>query len=81
MNNIDTGGCVHPKPIRLEQVTPEKIEYAFEGGMTLRDHFAGLAIQGILANPTTDQDIMQHQLAEIAYEQADEMISVRNETQ
>ena len=26
-------------------MTPEKMEYKFSGGMTIRDHFAGLAMQ------------------------------------
>lgn len=42
--------------------------------MTLRDHFAGLALQGMLAhNPLFASP-------EVAYQKADLMMKVRNET-
>ena len=45
-------------------------------GMTLRDHFAGLAMQGYLAaNPTFECDL--HKVADMAYEQADAMLEAR----
>jgi hypothetical protein len=42
--------------------------------MTLRDYFAAAALQGMLAsNPL-------HAHAQLAYQKADEMLRVRNET-
>ena len=44
--------------------------------MTLRDHFAGLAMQGYLAaDPTFECDL--HEVADMAYEQADAMLEAR----
>lgn len=52
-------------------------------GMTLRNWFAGMALQGILSNPTTvtsklfkttDGFMNSEMIAECAYEQADAMI-------
>ncbi len=46
------------------------------GGMSLRDHFAGLAMQGLLANQ--DARLMTStEYARIAYEHADAMLTER----
>ena len=42
--------------------------------MTLRDHFAGLALQGMMANNPLFAN------AEVAYQKADQMMKARNET-
>lgn len=44
-------------------------------GMSLRDHFAGLAMQGILSDPNID--ITPERLAELAYLAADAMLEAR----
>ena len=46
-------------------------------GMTLRDHFAGLAMQGICASSPTD-DFTNKIIAWEAYNLADEMIKARS---
>ena len=43
--------------------------------MSLRDWFAGEAMQGLLANPHRDYD--PKDLAELAYSQAGEMLAAR----
>jgi hypothetical protein len=49
MFRLDTGGPVSP--------TTEGNEYPTgSAGMTLFDYYAGLALQGVLANPTTFGD-------------------------
>ena len=56
----DEGGFVYPMP-----VTPR--------GMTLRQHYAGMAMQGLLACP--DLDWSSARIAKAAYVNADEMIA------
>ena len=46
-------------------------------GMTLRDHFAGLAMQAAATNPTGAEGFTFEQRAEWAYSQADAMIKTR----
>ncbi len=43
-------------------------------GLSLRDYFAGFALQGILANAATDDEIT---LTKFAYDLADEMLCQR----
>ena len=45
-------------------------------GMTLRDYFAGKALQGICAHPDT-WGLLQKGIARTAYDMADEMITAR----
>ena len=46
-------------------------------GMTLRDHFAGLAMQGIHASAVEGQDITPHLCAKWSYTIADAMLEAR----
>ena len=73
MSEIDSGGFVFP-------VTEDAAMFP---GITKRDWFAGMALQGILSNPTTvtsklfkttDGFMNSEMIAECAYEQADSMI-------
>jgi hypothetical protein len=64
MSEIDDGGAAFPS------------EYYAEQGMTLRDYFAGMALQGSatrLNNPHHNRDI----LASDCYDIADAMIEAR----
>lgn len=58
----------------------ERYEIAPSGGMLLRDHFAGLAMQGLLARAFTkdekDRPFVEW-VAEFSYEIADQMIRAR----
>lgn len=47
-------------------------------GMTLRDWFAGQALQGFLANPNATQDWIAKFAASSAYAMADAMLVERN---
>jgi hypothetical protein len=53
--------------------------------MTLRDHFAGLALQGLLANPKLRDEILKHGdafggwIEKSAYSWADAMLVAREE--
>lgn len=52
----------------------------FSRDMTLRDHFAGLAMQGMLANPKLQEQILkagQSWIEESAYAVADAMLEAR----
>jgi hypothetical protein len=46
----------------------------YTSDMTLRDHFAGLAMQGILADPTTPRSV---EIEGAAYYIADAMLKAR----
>jgi hypothetical protein len=45
-------------------------------GISLRDHFAGLAMQGLLSADTT-ADLVCESIARLAYDQADAMLAER----
>ena len=46
-------------------------------GMTLRDYFAGQALNGLMASPKLKLDISDKHLAKIAYEYAEAMLKAR----
>lgn len=72
----DNGGPAFPSPTG----NPTQ-----DGRLTVRDWFAGMALQGIIGNTTTlnvfaefDGDIKKH-IAKVAYSQADAMLKARGE--
>lgn len=51
MSTRDTGGLAFPNPIATNPMGDVYQSWQFgEGGMTLRDHFAGVALAGHLAS-------------------------------
>jgi hypothetical protein len=46
--------------------------------MTLRDHFAGLAMQGLMSSGTLPNSVSDEELADFAYMAADAMLKERN---
>ena len=46
-------------------------------GMTLRDHFAGLAMNGVIASCTNGQEVTPSLAAPWCYEMADAMLKAR----
>jgi hypothetical protein len=50
-----------------------------EQGMTLRDHFAGLAMQGVVSSVTDGAEINPDMCAAWSYEMADAMLKARTE--
>ena len=64
--SINTGGPAFPAPAGVQHIT--------EQGMTLRDWFAGMAMQGICAS---GPDISNPVIAAEAYALADAMIKQR----
>jgi hypothetical protein len=48
-------------------------------GMTLRDHFAGLAMQGVVSSVTDGAEINPDMCAAWSYEMADAMLKARIE--
>jgi hypothetical protein len=46
--------------------------------MTMRDHFAGLAMQGLMSSGTLPKSVSDEELADVAYMAADEMLKERN---
>lgn len=54
---------------------PAKLDYVqFSTGMTLRDWFAGMALQGIVRTSRAERP---HHDSELAYKHADAMLSAR----
>jgi hypothetical protein len=64
MSEIDSGGKAYPSHGTMGEVTHE--------GMTLRQWFAAMALQGLLANPSTI--LKQADIPELSFEYADSMI-------
>lgn len=61
-------------PHYTKQVAPDVVQQISKGGMSLRDYFAGQALQSLLLD--TRQPLFS-QVAEMAYEQADYMLAAR----
>lgn len=68
MSEIDSGGMAFPvtPTDRSGQIGPT------EYGLTKREWYAGMALQGLLANPSTI--LKQAYIPELSYEYADAMI-------
>ena len=67
MSNINDGGPAFPA----------LSEWKAPQGMSLRDHFAGLAMQAAATNPKGADGFTFEQRAEWAYAQADAMVAER----
>lgn len=62
-------------------VYPQTADVEIGGeGLSLRDYFAGLVLQGILANGRGKDRSAASMVAEIAYDFADAMIAERRQT-
>ncbi len=75
---IYDGGSAFPRPhsvVKVDDYTDEKDHYAAQGGMSLRDWFAGQALAG-LAN---EESIQSHSVtAQLAYQLADAMLAAKS---
>ena len=82
MSNEKTGGYAYPAV--GDSNTPGGAPYPFNEGMTLLDHFAGLAMQGIMGNSDyadsfqPSQSMAHEGIASHAYKLASAMIAERN---
>lgn len=88
--DLPGGGPAYPcDPFIASKPGNESVAKRLAEGMTLRDHFAGQALAGLLANP--GGPVQQNgrtgwgyvnctgaQIAETAYSLADEMLKARN---
>lgn len=78
MSTHNDGGPYHPTTQQIDG-NGEVVMYA-DRGASLRDHFAGLAMQGMIAEgariPITDE-MLGLSLAKIAYALADAMLAAR----
>lgn len=73
MSTPDDGGPAFPVLGKMSDGEP----YAQHEGMTLRDWFAGQALAGMLAHPTTNPGMTWDVYAEEAYYMADAMLKAR----
>lgn len=78
---IDDGGSAFPFG-QISEVTGAPINGYFSDGMSLRDWFAGMAMQGWLSSFGPDMvhpvaNDMEHEIAKQAYQMADAMIAAR----
>ena len=84
----DNGGPAFPRPM---SVGPDGLWQLANEGMFLRDHFAGLAMQGFISDPQMSLAIREaaeqagitapEMMARTAYGLADAMIAERNRTE
>ncbi|KQP36108.1 hypothetical protein [Pseudorhodoferax sp. Leaf274] len=80
MSKQDDGGPAFPQAkvtVLAEDGTPNEAAAVTHDGMSLRDHFAGLALQGICAHDTTWGWGSTELVAQQAYELADQMLKAR----
>lgn len=66
----------YPKKQAEAQMIFRKTGGFVQGNMTLRDHFAGLAMQALIWNPDVDLET-KGDVAEVAYAYADAMLEER----
>ena len=86
-NTKNTGGPAFPVEVAGYKSSKHVVDDLFEfsgthPGMTLRDHFAGLAMQGMFANGTTidvDGDYPFQNRATTCYMIADAMLKAREQ--
>ena len=78
------GGPAFPSTVRREERYMDEGGYGhtrivstLEGGMTLRDWFAGQAVEGIISSFNLNSDWSHADRAEFAYRQADAMLIER----
>jgi len=64
--------------VKSPQAFPVATHAVVRPGMTLRDYFAGQALQGMYSNASFD-DVIKQVLAAVAYEQADAMMKARGD--
>jgi hypothetical protein len=85
---IDNGGPIAPNMVSQTEVNPHVISESrvkAEGGLTKREYFAGLALQGYLAgreNPTREMQAGDKHHAGVAaacYRYADALLAARKE--
>lgn len=77
MSNKPDGGPAFPAPNHYHRIDGAIVQCeGFSFGMSLRDHFAGLAMQGMVAGLF---DGTYEKLAESAYKTADAMIAARTQ--
>jgi len=71
MNHFDDGGPAFPQP---DVISNEHKDFHRDQGMSLRDHFAGLAMQALIGEISASWD----EIASAAYRYADAMLKARN---
>ena len=69
MSEIDSGGPAFPSE---QGETSKGWNQTYKSGMSKREWFAGMALQGLLANPSTI--LKQADIPELSFEYADAMI-------
>lgn len=74
----DDGGPFHPLTINRRAENGVVVECDVYTGASLRDHFAGLAMNGILSNQSFD-DADKEEVAGMSYAIADAMLQARKE--
>ena len=84
MSNTNTGGPAFPvsDPFAVKCPPTDDEALRIQQGMTLRDYFAAKAMQGMLANPKLQEQILkagQSWVEESAWKVADAMIAARSQ--
>jgi len=74
---INDGGPAFPVILSSENARDERISPIVSEGLTIRDWFAGMALQGFTANEQTCSEISNVETARLCYEVADAMLKAR----
>ncbi len=72
MNTPNDGGPAFPCGYHPEGNSAD------QGGMSLRDWFAGQALVGLLSNANGNRELLEPEWAALAYQAADAMIKARS---
>jgi hypothetical protein len=72
---LDDGGSVWGSQTRDDDTI------TVDGGLSLRDYFAGQALTGVIANALAFQTRDADHIAKMAYEAADAMLAARRQSQ
>jgi hypothetical protein len=73
---INDGGPAFPCVYYSEPIGSIGPQFTIKGGMTLRDYFAGKALQGMIAS-CTQQNWQEEYAAKASYQLADAMLKAR----
>lgn len=65
-----------PRPMFYEPRREEVVDFG-DGGMSLRDHFAGQALLGLITHGNVEENWTEDEVARAAYNYADAMLLER----
>lgn len=77
MTNTD-GGPAFPRPFSTDEHRDQCNHFWQQDGMSLRDWFAGMALQGLLAGRLESASPSKNSYVSMSFQFADDMLAERN---